>query len=1207
MDRTNTPVHDPALLHALFDIAPIALVLVDDGGRMQLANRQTSVLFGFEPQELIGQLVDMLVPDRYRAGHPDKRRTFVDGHAGRFVGPGSEVTGRRKDGSEFPMELGITPLRFGSHVYTLAVVVDISERRRTDAAIRQLANVVESSNDAIITLDFDGIVQSWNEGAYTVFGYDASEMVGQHISVVGPAEQKAEIAGILSRVQEGGGCHRIETVRQRKDGRRIEVAVSVSLLRERSGRVIGTTGVIRDLSGQRQLERQQQRFFDSSLDLLAVIGPDGMMRKCNGAFMRILGHSECDFLSRPFFDWIHPDDLPGTIASARQSQTGTNVVGFENRCRTAEGAYRWIRWNVVPDADGTLFYASGHDVTERKERNRLLALGRDVGVSLAQCSSMPAMLSACTEAIVKHLDAALARIWTTDDSGEMLELRASAGLYTRLDGTHSRIPVGQFKIGRIAHERRPHLTNDVSHDPRVSDQEWARREGLVSFAGHPLMVGDHLLGVIALFSRDPLSPAVVEALGSIADIISVDIARRRQTVALSRSDAMAQSANRAKSEFLANMSHEIRTPMNGVLGMTQLLLDTELTTRQREYLEMANRSARSLLGVIDDVLDFSKVEAGKLSLDARTFDLREMLEGVVRDISVRGHGKPLELTLDVEPDLVAAVVGDAGRLRQVLMNLLGNAIKFTECGEVVLTVRSCLLSPERIELEFRVRDTGIGIPAEQLHRAFSAFEQVDTSSARAYGGTGLGLSISSRLVALMGGRLSADSVVGVGSTFHFTVELPIAASNAAEPDKTLPVFEGLRVLVVDDSSTQRQVLSATLSRWKMYPQCVASGEEAMAALRTSHAAGQPTSMILLDAMLLNQDGFQVSTEVKLRPEFASTPIVMMVPAGRADLETRCQRLELDFVAKPLTPSVLFDALVSTLATHAPAVVAAAGTLRHTRKGVPAYRAGAGSTSSSQVAHRYWHVLLAEDNLINQKVASAMLESAGHQVTIVNNGLEAVMALKAGSFDAVLMDIQMPVMDGVQATAEIRAMDAVSGRKTTIIALTAHAMKGDDDRLLAAGMDGYVAKPVQQSILLETICKCLIGAEARVVLSEQPSATSLEGPIDLEKLVAELGGTDILDDLFAVAPSELFRLTAEMKTARNANQLDGLRKLAHTIKGALASLRAQRGFALAAHVEQCCRDGDVMNIDAAFARLEEEVTRVADATTRLRPNLRSIAS
>ncbi|MFN7984219.1 MAG: PAS domain S-box protein [Vicinamibacterales bacterium] len=1198
----SSPVNNASLLHTLFEMAPVALILVNDEGRMLLANRQTSALFGYQMDELIGQSVDMLVPDRYRAGHPDKRRAFVVGQTDRLMGHGREVSGRRKDGSELPIELGLTPFRWESRLYTLAVVADITERLRTDASVRHLANVVESSSDAIISLDFNGIVQSWNEGARIVFGYDASEMIGQHVSVVGTPEQKAEIASIIQRVSEGGGCHRLETVRTRKDGRQVEVAVSVSLLRDKAGRVIGTSGVVRDLTSQRQLERQLQRFFDSSIDLLAVIDVHGMMRKVNRAFTRVLGHSEDEFLSRPFFDWIHPDDLQSTTESARQSQTGTNVVGFENRCRTADGSYRWIRWNVVPDADSGLFYASGHDITDRREKNRLLALGRDVGVALAQCSSMPEMLGLCTEAIVRHLDAAFARIWTTDDSEEMLELQASAGMYTHLDGRHSRIPVGQFKIGLIARERSPLLTNDVCHDPRVSDKEWAAREGLVSFAGHPLVVGERLVGVVALFAREPLSPAVGDALASIADTIGVGIERRRQAVALERSEAVAQSANRAKSEFLANMSHEIRTPMNGVLGMTQLLLGTELTTRQREYLEMVNRSAKSLLSVIDDVLDFSKIEAGKLSLDAREFDLSDMVEGVIRDISVRAHGKALELTLDGEADLVGMVIGDAGRLRQVLMNLLGNAIKFTERGEVVLAVRSQLVSRAEVEFEFTVRDTGIGIAAEQLQRVFSAFEQADTSSARVYGGTGLGLSISSRLVALMGGRLWAESVVGAGSAFHFTVRLPLAASAVAAPTKTLPVFDGLRALVVDDNETQRQVLRTTLSRWTLAPVCVPSAEDVLYALKAAHAEGRPFSLILLDATLRSQDGFQLSTDLKLRPEFATTPILMLIPGGQAELETRCQRLELEFVTKPLTSSVLFDAVVRTLSTHA-AAVAGLSLTPPADCTVPGAHAPA-RLSPCQSSGRHWRVLLAEDNIINQKVASAMLESAGHEVIIANNGLEAVAALKAGSYDAVLMDIQMPVMDGLQATAEIRAMEKGTGRKTTIIALTAHAMKGDDDRLMAAGMDGYVAKPVQQEILLETICKCLVGANARHVLTEQPEPSSAEAAINVERLIAELGGTEILDDLFAVAPAELLRLVDEMKSARRLEQFEALRKLAHTTKGALSSLRAQRGFSLAAQLEQCCRDGDVTRIDETFARLEDEVSRVAQAAAQARESLRT---
>ncbi len=1198
MPRTIAPDQESTLLQRLIETAPVALILVDDDGQMTLVNRQTSELFGYERHELIGQSVDILVPDKYRARHPEIRRAFVASQAGRLMGHGREVIGRRKDGSELPLELALTPFRHDSHVYTLAVVADITERLRVEATARHLANVVDSSSDGIISLDFNGIVQSWNQGARVIFGYEPDEMLGQHISILGTPERKDEIAEIIARVREGGGCHQIDTVRLCKDGRRVEVALSVSLLRDRSGSVIGTSGVVRDLTSQRQLERQQQRFFDSSVDLLAVIGVDGMMRKVNRAFTRVLGHSEAEFLSRPFFDWIHPEDLPTTLASARQTQAGDTVVGFENRCRTVDGSYRWIRWNVVPDGDGRLFYATGHDVTERLEKQRLLALGRDVSVAIARCGSMRAMLTSCTEAIVKHLDAAFARIWTADSSGDVLELQASSGMYTHLDGRHSRIPVGHFKIGLIAQERQPHLTNDVARDPRVNDQEWARREGLVSFAGHPLVVGERLVGVVALFARQPLSTAAVDALASIADVIGVGIERRRQAEALALSEAVAQSANRAKSEFLANMSHEIRTPMNGVLGMTRLLLDTELTTRQREYLEMANRSAKSLLAVIDDVLDFSKIEAGKLSLTVHAFDLLEMVEGVVRDISVRAHGKPLELILDADPDMQCQVIGDAGRLRQVLMNLLGNAIKFTERGEVELMVRSTPGNGSDREFVFTVRDTGSGIPPDQLQRIFYAFEQADTSSARAHGGTGLGLSISSRLVTLMGGRLWVDSTVGEGSAFHFSVSLQAVIASSGTRAKAPSAFEGARVLVVDDHPSQRRVLSATLQRWAMLPHCVATGEEALAALEGAHASGRPFSMMLLDASLSKPNGFQVSTDVKLRSHLASTPIMMLVPAGRTDIETQCQRLEIQFVTKPLTTSIVFDALVGAWSAVEPALRENLLELRRGLKPAPA------TAPCCTLPNQRWHVLLAEDNVINQKVAVTMLEAAGHQVTIANNGQEAVNALQTTHFDVVLMDVQMPVMDGVQATAEIREMDRTTGRKTVIVALTAHAMKGDADRLLAAGMDGYVAKPVQQEVLLETICKCLVGEKARHVAAEQPAEDEAGEPIDVNALISELGGTEILDDLFGMAPGELGRLLTELRSARDLARFDEVRKLAHTVKGALSSLRAYRGRALAAELEQQCRDGAVANIDGAVIALDAEVTRIADAATELRARFRS---
>jgi PAS domain S-box-containing protein len=889
---------------------------------------------------------------------------------------------------------------------------------------------------------------------------------------------------------------------------------------------------------QRTLEREQlavaARYFDLSRDLTVASSFDGYFRSVNPAVEHILGWSAEEFLARPFIDMVHPDDRDATMREVAKLAEGQITFSFLNRYEAKDGSYRWLDWNAIVAPEEELMYASARDVTDRK--------------------AVEAALEASERNTRLILETAHDAFISFDEHGVITGWNPQA---QRSFGWSRDEVLGRDLVPiLIPLARRGRQHRNIARFVETGAAPWVG----VLFERTMLHRDGHELPVELTITPIPNDD------GYSFNAFLRDITERKRTreeLALVRDRAL--EASKLKSMFVANVSHEIRTPMNGVIGMTELLLDTPLDDEQREYAETISASGESLLAIIDDILDLSKIEAGKLELEATAFDPRDALERACGMLAADAHRKGLELVLDVDPGVPALVRGDPARLRQVIANLVSNAIKFTAAGEVVVRARSRRTEAGRQLVRVEVCDTGIGIASATLERLFEPFAQADASTTRKYGGTGLGLAISSQLVEMMGGRVGVESEPGAGSRFWFELTLESLEPAARAVDERSGLA-GLRVLVVDDNATSRRLLERQLAARGMVCATAAGAEVALDELEAAASAGEPFALALLDLVMPEVDGYALAAAIRARPSLAGTRLVLLGSFGASRGDAPDQAVFDGVLTKPVRQSRLLDELRSAISGE-----------RLDPRGL---RGSAAVRPPGPAAD----VLVVEDTPVNQTVAAIMLEKCGYAPHVARNGREALEKLSQRSYVAVLMDGQMPELDGYDTTREIRRRER-GGPRMPIIAMTASSMEGERDRCLEAGMDDFLAKPLRNQALRAVL--------ARWVPPSSPAAASQDaaalvgdahGQLLDESTIADvesLGG-GMLTTLVALYLGEVVANVDELAAAIDCHDMATVARTAHQIKGSSGTVGAACVAAIAARLEAA---GDARDEPSAGALLK----------------------
>ena len=885
-------------------------------------------------------------------------------------------------------------------------------------------SLYENMSDAVVCVDREGRIIKTNRAFSRLFGYTGEEVLGCNVKeLLVPPELYDEAEQIRRQIFKGVEIN-VETKRLSKDGTRIDVSLQ-SAMAMPNGDPAFCFAIYHDISERLKRERKlsdQLAFLQKLIDTIpsAIFYKDlnGVFKGCNKTYEKAIGMSREDIIGKTVYD-IAPRDLADryhetdmTLLKQGGEQVYEGYFKYKDGIRHDVEFHKAVFKNSMGDQAGLAGIMV--DISERKKAE-------------TEVARLASVIDQASNAVVM-----------TDLEGKIIYVNPA---FERISGYERHEAIGQ----------NPRILKSDHHDKKYYEELWNTITSGDVWKG--LLVNKHKDG--RLYHEETVIFPIRDHAGEIINYAAV----KSDVTETVKARRKAEEANRTKSEFLANMSHEIRTPMNAVIGMTHLALQTDLSRDQQEYLDAIKISAEGLLGIINDILDFSKIEAGRLELERKDFDLREILEYSAETLALKAHEKRLKFNLEIAAGTPEFLVGDPVRLRQILLNLGSNAIKFTETGEIVIRCNVEQAQADTALIHFAVEDTGIGIPKDKAATIFESFQQADGSTTRKYGGTGLGLSISKQLTTMMDGRIWIKSKPGKGSVFHFTARFEISKTwNRRWTDSSDVDFSDKRVLIVYDNLTNRKILRAMLGKWKAKVVDAPDGAHALSLMHRAVADGTPFDLVLMDGQMPGIDGFEVSSIIRRTPSFKKTEIIMMTSMGSKDNAPAYEKCDIsEYLLKPVKEHDLIRAMRKLLLKEDPVQV---------DKQAP----GDGKASSrNPSSERNLKILLAEDNFVNQKLAVKIMENWGHSVVVAENGKEALDLVEQERFDLVLMDIQMPLMDGLASIKEIRK-SKLEARNVPVIAMTAHAMKEDRLQCLDAGMNDYISKPFDPEELKEMLQK-----------------------------------------------------------------------------------------------------------------------------------------